>query len=161
MATTNTEPTDWRDVADQLTIHQRNLLARRAELFLRDGDRPAATVQALLLRDALQHVRRNAEDRERFGDVPAPAGAVYLWHFEINETDGGWHREFTGPYQECGGVTVWIYGQQRPDGSARASVSVNTDELAELDAATARELAELLVATAEHADRINGDAPPF
>lgn len=160
MVTTNTEPTDWRDVADQLTPYQRAILADSEQAWSSDP-RPAEWKQSVLLDRALTHIRRTAEDIERFGEIPAPAGIAHLWHWERDDDTDQWQRAFSGPYQKCGGVTVWLYGQQRLDGSARAWVSVDTDQIAELDADTARELGELLALTAEQADRINGDAPPF
>lgn len=156
MVTTNTQPNHWRDVADQLTPHQRAMLAD-AEREWSTDPRPAEWKQRVLLDRARTHIRRTAEDRERFGDIPAPAGIAHLWHWERDEDTGEWVRAFTGTPTLVMGVSVWIYGQQRLAGTVSASVSIDTDgTVVDIGADAARELSALLAATAEQVDLMNG-----
>ncbi len=156
--TTDTRTATWRDLADQLTSHQRAMLADTEQLWLGDP-RPAEVRESFLLDLARDHIRRSAEDRDRFGDVLAPAEAVHLWHWELDE-DGVWSRAFAGTYHRIHGVEVYLLGSQRPDGTAHACVSIDgrTDDLS---GTAARELAELLADVGDTVDRINRESPPF
>ena len=82
--------------------------------------------------------------------------------WERDDDTGEWVRAFTGTPTLFIGVSVWIYGQQRLDGTVSAWVSIETDgNVVDIGADVARELGALLAATAEDVDRLNGDAPPF
>ncbi len=156
MSTTTTNPpATWRDVADKLTPFQRNLLAERERLFVEIDRRPVAEIADLLLAAALADIRNNARDVARFGDVPAPAGARFLWHWDPTE-NGCFERAFEADEWTLGRLAVSVHGAQRPDGSVTAWLNIcGVGGGQDLDADQARWLADAIVRAAAVLDRLN------
>ncbi len=161
MSTTSTPPANWRDVADRLTPYQVNLLTERERLLVEIDNRPADEIAAFLLTDALANIRNNELDVARFGDVHAPAGARFLWHWDPAE-NGGYERAFEADEWTLGRIAVGVHGSQRPDGSVTAWLHISgVGGGQELDADQARWLGDALVKAAAVIDRLNGETPPF
>jgi hypothetical protein len=149
--------TNWRDLSG-LTKAQRDRLVLREDLFLSDG-RPADIVEAFLLHDAMAHVTANIVDNERFGHIPDPAGATYLFHWRPNENTGNWEREFEVKSWRgrVGRFCLDILGTQHADGTAAYRLVVNAPEL-EFNSTGAQVLVEAVTAASVELDRLNGGA---
>ena len=162
MNTTGTTQT-WHDLAGDLMAWQVQGLERsQADRVAGKLDHMSdAQFAGFLLDRALGYARGNAADRERFGDVPVPAGDWRVWHWVADEHPAGWARELESSTDRAvGGVEVGLQGWQFPDGRVEATVAVSVDDLdglqQTLTAAEARELAEVIAQAADEVDRLNG-----
>lgn len=144
--TPDEDATTWRDLQHELTEDQ----IAWVEDFERTALGDPADVAELLLDKAREHARGNLTDRMMFGQVPAPSGAVRIWHWESDD-DGQWSRAFDGTSRDYRGFDISIDGRQYPDGSVFRTVSVHADERVSFDVDGAREMARLL---SEAADEI-------
>jgi hypothetical protein len=161
MNTKDTTAQSWRDLTDQLTPYQINLFTERERLFVELDRRPADTTAKWLLADAVADVENNEQDRRLFGDVPAPAGCRFLWHWDPDE-NGGYERAFEADEWTLGRLAVSVHGSQRPDGSVTAWLNINgVGSGVDLSTEQARWLADKIALAAEAVDRLNGDSPPF
>lgn len=156
-----TYPATWRDLTDKLTPWQINLFTERERLFVELDRRPADEIAEFLLADALADVENNARDRQLFGDVPAPAGVRFLWHWDPAE-NGGYEREFECEEWTLGRLSVGVHGSQRPNGSVTAWLTINgVGSGVDLSTEQARWIADTIALAAEAVDRLNLDSPPF
>lgn len=135
--------TTWRDLADELTPQQVEDFAYRETVIEPGPDRTA-----LFLQQARRHVEGNRIDRERFGHVPAPAGARRVWHWEVDRQEGGWHREFEGREWKVAAVSLFVQGRQFPDATVHAEVTLDATA-AILGAEELRALAAVLCEAAQ------------
>ncbi len=152
--------TTWRSLTG-LTEAQADRLAEREELLLGDG-RPAEQVHEFLYGDGQRHVERNQVDRERFGHLPDPAGATYLWHWEVSDDTGRWEREVEFSSWKVGALHISVLGTQIEDGSVtyRLTVDAGGDVLT-FNRKGAQALADTIAVATAELDRLTGDAPPF
>jgi hypothetical protein len=90
---------------------------------------------------------------------PLPAGALAAENFEIDYL-GRCRRLFTGTRRGTDDVSVEIYGLEEYNGPVmRRGIVVDVSPLDnELDAATARELAQMLIAAADELDDLEAQA---
>ena len=87
---------------------------------------------------------------------PLPAGAVAAENFEVDYV-GRCHRHFTGTRRGTDDVSVEIFGLEEYNGPViRRGIVVDASRLGnELDAATARDLARMLIAAADELDALS------
>jgi hypothetical protein len=158
MTTTHDDATTWRDLTDQLTLHQITAL----ECIERDALADPADVAAGLLDMARDHARMNLQDAAMFAHLPTPAGARKVFHWEDDGT-GHWSRRFTGTERAVelpsdsrfrNKADVDIEGVQHADGSIERAVYVNANGV-ELTAAAAQDLGESLIAAADELDQLS------
>lgn len=144
---TNTGTT-WRDLAGELTPAQVDSLTRNERKY---GH--MAGWSQLLLERARDHAQRNKIDRERFGHLPAPAGAVTIEHWEVDQIEGdGWRRHFEGSNWQVGDLDASIIGTQCADGRIERAVRIESD-CKDFDAGQLRLIAAALCEAAEELDR--------
>lgn len=153
-ATSNDSATSWRDLADQLTPQQ----VARAEKFEREGIGTPAELADFLLYEAKEHAAKNIVDKERFGNVPAPADQLRIWHWE-QAADGSWSREFDGTSRDLGTSCVSIVGVQRDNGSIERWVHVDINDSTELYPQSLRDLAAALVTSADELEALAAAEP--
>jgi hypothetical protein len=144
----------WRNVSG-LTPAQAERLAEREALLLGDG-RPAEQVHPFLYSDAQRHIERNMVDRQRFGHLPDPAGATYLWHWERSEDTGRWEREVEFASWIVGALYIDVLGTQAEDGSVTYRLTVDGGSVLTFNAASAQVLVEAVTAASVELDRLVG-----
>lgn len=137
----DTDTATWRDYADRLTPKQIEEFESYEVKF------PGETWPVV---EARELAARNTVDRERFGHLPAPAGAVRVFTAD-HDIDGRWSRGFEGVNRTIGGVSVGMEGEQFEDGTVRRALLIYGDGVV-LTAAQARELAAALLALAAELD---------
>lgn len=144
--------TTWRDLADQLTAEQIEVLEEQERL-------EAAAFVLLWL--AERKVERNHLARQ-YADVPAPADATSVDHDDWENWNDGPTRHFRGTHRRDRRVHVGINGFQRTDGTvAERWVFAEIVGDDSLTADEARELGTYLLAAADELDALNGcDACP-
>jgi hypothetical protein len=160
--TTPDNATSWRDLQDGLTFDQvgwmLNFRARRS-VIPRRWLRFCWKLRAAMF-------GRTRMDAERFGHLPAPAGAVKVEHWEEDDGTGRWVRQFSGassvverpvpqfpnfPYS----VEVAIEGVQHEDGRVERYAHIFS-EGTQFTAEDARQLAGALIDAAAELDRLAG-----
>lgn len=151
MTTPDNTATTWRDLTDQLTTEQVAWCQRHERDALGD---PVAVAEGLL-DIAREHAQNNLRDGIEFGHLPAPAGAVKLWHWE-QDGAGHWSRTFDGTCRQVAGLDVSITGTQHPDGPVNRYASLYLDERSpnQLDADQLRAIAEVLTESADELDAL-------
>ncbi len=122
-ATPDNTATTWRDLADQLTAEQ----IAWAQRFERDALGDPADVAEGLLDIAREHAQNNLRDGIEFGHLPAPAGAVKLWHWEQDDA-GHWSRTVDGTCRQAAGLDVSITGTQHPGLRAKEVAHLERDD---------------------------------
>lgn len=141
--------TSWRDLADELTDHDR---ASIEKIERETGGRMPGVL--------LDYARRSVEDRlidMAYCDLAAPGDArwVGLWEKHIQL---GWSRSLV--WREWGPVSdadlyVAIDGRQQCDGTVVRGISPYVDDASHLTSAQARRLAALLIEAADELDRLS------
>lgn len=139
--------TSWRQLADYLTPAQVQSFTRREAKY------PGLPAE-LLVGQARAHVEGNRIDQERFGHVPDPVGATYIWHWQVDRQDGGWRREFEGRDWHVGRLTAHLCGQQLPDASVTARVGIDCPTGEEFSAEDLRRIAAALCEAADELETI-------
>lgn len=137
--------TTWRDIADQLSPKEIELLE-----WL-EGD----PLNGLLARPE-QHLMFArgwaAENLEQslHADVPPPADAVEVGPWRKSAT-GVRRRDFRSSITAVAGldIAIEIYGHQYTDGRIEGRIALVGDTLADISASSARELAAALVEVAD------------
>jgi hypothetical protein len=155
MTTTHDDTaTTWRDLADQLTPEQIQMLTDR------EADEVANEVKwrgdgnwlaKWLVAQARDCAQTNLTERLHFGHLPRPADAVAV--YAVVELGDGieWSRVFAGTKREVGDVSVRINGTQY----AELSVTVDRPftDCGILEPSAARDLAAALIEAADEMER--------
>jgi hypothetical protein len=149
--TPDASATTWRDLTDQLEPHQIDYLEQWEQKF-------PDMVEAALL-EARGLVKANRVTRRIFDGVDAPAGAFRVFEAQRRQ-DGTWFREFSGTSRDVAGVSVFIEGEQYPDGSVTRVLSVSVDDLTSgpggvLSIEQARQFAAAVAEAADELDRLS------
>lgn len=148
--------TPWRDFADELTDHQREIMERSEGRLRAAGVLDDPSSQHLLLECTLEYTNGNRIDADH-AHVPIPDGA------RLAPSDG-WERHCDGhtysralTWQDfetgVDGVGLDISGRQSTDGTYTRAIQMYTDG-AQMDAHQARRLAQALTEAAVELERL-------
>jgi hypothetical protein len=145
MTTTHDNATTWRELASELTDHQRSSIARIEE------ELAGRIAPEQLLQFARDHIESDLANNA-YSDVPAPAGTTWIGDWEKNLKRDGWSRSLV--WRKFGDSNVHIDGTQQCDGTYTCEISLYAaaDDQTNLDAASARRLAAVLLDAADELD---------
>lgn len=151
--------TTWRDLQDDLTFDQVGWMLN----FESNAKGDPADAAAILLDAAREHVEQNKIDAERFGHLPAPAGALKVSHWE-DDGDGHWTRQFGGTravierplpqyWNFKNRIDICIEGIQHQDGAVERYVHMYTGGT-QFTSVELRQLAAVVAGMADEMDRL-------
>jgi hypothetical protein len=150
------DATTWRDLADQLTDQERSAIEQIEHAFAARGRLDTAEATETLLGYARDHIAANLAD-VAYCDVPVPAGASSVGHWEKNLKRDGWSRSLLWrKFRDSDmGLHIDIDGSQQCDGSYTCEISLyGLEDDINLTSAGARRLMVLLAEAADELDRL-------
>jgi hypothetical protein len=149
VTTTDDDATSWRDLTDQLTPEQIAEL-ERDEPFWRQEDDDYCT---RMLAQARWIIAQNLHDM--LFDVQAPAGASRVFRWETDDT-GRTTRLVSLSRRTVQGAdsSVEIVGPQDIEGNVGWELYAYVEDQRPLTSTQARELAAVLIATADEYDQL-------
>lgn len=114
-----------------------------------------ADIAAGLLAEARQEAAGNLGDT--LFDVPVPAGAEQVKHWEHDDGTGAWSRRVVGRCRAMDGsdTAVLLDGIQHPDGTVVWSCYVHADERRVWPAVQLRQWAAMLIEAADELDSLD------
>ncbi|MGJ6126321.1 hypothetical protein QN239_27470 [Mycolicibacterium sp. Y3] len=154
--------TPWREVADELTDHQRQQIEYAEQQYREAGTLDDPRAQRSLLEFTLNYVNGNRIDAA-YADVPLPEGATIApgdgWSASFAEPQTysrpvTWRQFVTG----VADVSVEISGRQSTDGTFTRRIEMYAEDNIPLDEEGARRLAAALTEAAEALARITESA---
>lgn len=161
--------TTWRDLADQLSPEQIAKMEASERIWATMPDGPVTAHQQGLVSLARELAGQNAA-AVVYAHIPRPAGAEDVGPWEPWDDDDIWSRAWFGHRRPvpCASarddIGVYVAGIQHGDGRNRQHITLESSRDEELTAAEARELAAVLLETADELDALNvgdklGEAP--
>ncbi|OBK91495.1 hypothetical protein [Mycolicibacter sinensis] len=137
----------WRDLAGQLSASDIAFLEHLES-------NPGTTATPFSLRIRAERMVRRDQLAATFADVPPPADATQVSHWEEDTDTSEPERHFWGTVRDVDGIGVQIHGFQQADGRVTERCITVDCDLGDIDAGKARAVGSAFLAAADELEQL-------